>query len=133
MYKKGHCGHRKNVLAAMCSMAGIPSRTVAGLSLYKPDGVGQLDETRSEFGNAHTWAQIYLSGSGWIEIDPSLGDRAYSIPAQLVQNNMDFQNYMVRVCENGRWKSPGREYRDGKWYSPYGIENHNAFRRVQAN
>ena len=40
---------------------------------------------------------------------------------------------MIWIREDGRWKGPGWEYREGKWYSPYGIENHRAFRKLQAN
>ena len=57
MYKKSHCGHQKNVFYAMCSRAGIPTRTVAGLNLYKPDGVGHLNEIRADFDNAHSYGR----------------------------------------------------------------------------
>ncbi len=128
--QKGHCGHQMTVFEAMCVRAGIPTRTVVGLNLNTPGGVGALHRIRADFQNQHTWAQVYLPGSGWVEIDPGQGRSAYSLPAQLIQNNNDFQNYVVWVCENGIWKQPDWEYRGGNWYSPYGIENHRTFRKI---
>jgi transglutaminase-like putative cysteine protease len=89
---------------AMCARAGIPMRTVVGLNLNTPGGVGDLHRIRPDFQNQHTWAQIYLPGSGWVEIDPGQGEKAYFLPAQLIQNCTDFQNYVVWLRENGTWK-----------------------------
>jgi transglutaminase-like putative cysteine protease len=130
--KKGHCGHQMTVFEAMCARASIPTRTVVGLNLNTPGGVGELHKIRPDFQNQHTWAQIYLPGSGWVEIDPGQGERAYSLPAQLIQNSTDFQNYVVWICENGAWKIADWEYRSGRWYSPCGIENRRTFRKVEA-
>ena len=101
-----------------------------GLNLNTPGGVGALHKIRPDFQNQHTWAQIYLPGSGWVEIDPGQGARAYFLPAQLIQNSTDFQNYVIWIRENGTGKQPDWEYRGGKWYSPYGIENRRTFRAV---
>jgi transglutaminase-like putative cysteine protease len=129
-YQKGHCGHQMRVFEAMCARAGIPTRTVVGLNLNIPGGDGALHNIRPDFENQHTWSQVFLPGSGWIEIDPGQGARAYSLPAQLIQNSTDFQNYVIWVRENGIWKQPDWEYRNGKWYSPHGIENRRTFRKV---
>jgi len=131
-YMRGHCGHQLTVFEAMCSRAGIPTRTVVGLNLNTPGGIGALHKIRPDFQNQHTWAQIYLPGSGWVEIDPGQGERAYSLPAQLIQNSTDFQNYVIWICEDGTWKQPEWEYRDGKWYSPYGIENLRTLLKVES-
>jgi len=132
-YEKGHCGHQMTTFEAMCLRAGIPTRTVVGLNLNTPGGVGALHKIRPDFQNQHTWAQIYLPGSGWVEIDPGMGAKAYFFPAQVLQNSTDFQNYVIWICENGTWKQPDWDYRDGKWYSTYGIENHRTFRKVESN
>ena len=129
-HKKGHCGHQMTTFEAMCLRAGIPTKTVVGLNLNTPDGIGPLHAIRPDFQNQHTWAQVYLPGSGWIEIDPGMGAKAYFFPAQVIQNSTDFQNYVIWIFENGTWKMPDWQYRDGKWYSPFGIENHRAFRKV---
>ena len=130
--KRGHCGHQLMVFEAMCTRAGIPMRTVLGLNLNTPDGVGSLHRIRPDFQNQHTWAQVFLPGSGWVEIDPGQGERAFFLPAQLIQNSTDFQNYVIWISEDGTWKQPEWEYRAGKWYSPYGIENHRTFAKVES-
>jgi hypothetical protein len=130
--EKGHCGHQMTTFEAMCARAGIPTRTVVGLNLNTPGGVGALHKLRPDFQNQHTWAQIYLPGSGWIEIDPGMGEKAYFFPAQVMQNSSDFQNYVVWICENGTWKQPDWIYRGGKWFSPYGIENRRTFRKLES-
>jgi Transglutaminase-like superfamily len=132
-YEKGHCGHQMTMFEAMCVRAGIPTRTVVGLNLNTPGGKGALHKIRPDFQNQHTWAQIYLPGSGWVEIDPGQGARAYFLPAQLIQNSTDFQNYVIWICEDGRWKIADWEYRSGQWHSPYGIENRRTFRKVAPN
>jgi transglutaminase-like putative cysteine protease len=129
-FRKGHCGHQMTMFEAMCARAGIPTKTVVGLNLNTPLGAGALHNIRPDFENQHTWAQVYLPGSGWVEIDPGQGARAYFLPAQLIQNSTDFQNYVIWIRENGIGKQPDWEYRGGKWYSPYGIENRRTFRMV---
>jgi hypothetical protein len=129
-YQKGHCGHQLTMFEAMCARAGIPTRTVVGLNLNTPLGAGALHKIRPDFENQHTWAEVYLPGSGWIEIDPGQGARAYFLPAQLIQNSTDFQNYVIWIRENGIGKQPDWEYRGGTWYSPYGIENRRTYRKV---
>ena len=129
-YQKGHCGHQLTMFEAMCVRAGIPTKTVVGLNLNTPGGVGALHKIRPDFQNQHTWAQIYLPGSGWVEIDPGMGAKAYVFPAQVIQNSTDFQNYAIWIHENGTWKQPEWEYREGKWNSPYGIENMRTFRKA---
>lgn len=127
---RGHCGHQMALFEAMCTAARIPTRVVLGLNLRVPAGVGPLHKIRADFENQHTWAEIYLPGSGWVEIDPGMGDKAYHIPAQLIQNNNDFQNYVIWIIEDGQSKMPEWEYRQGHWLSPYGVENLRTFRRL---
>jgi transglutaminase-like putative cysteine protease len=129
-YRKGHCGHQMTAFEAMCVRAGIPTRTVWGLNLNTPGGKGALHKIRPDFENQHTWAQLFIPGSGWVEIDPGMGAKAYFFPAQVIQNNTDFQNYVVWVREDGRWTFADWDNRGGRWYSPYDIENQRTFRKV---
>ena len=91
---------------AMCAGAGIPTRIVVGLNLNTPDGEGDLHKIRPDYQNQHTWAEIYLPGSGWVEIDPGMGARP-THPAQLIQNNTDFQNYVIWIIEDGAVEGAG--------------------------
>jgi Transglutaminase-like superfamily len=130
--RKGHCGHQMTMFDAMCARAGIPTRVILGLNLNTPGGIGELHRIRADFENQHTWMQVYLPGSGWIEIDPGMGAKAYFFPAQVIQNNTDFQNYVIWIVEDGTSKTPDWEYRSGRWYSPYGIENRRTFRVIES-
>jgi transglutaminase-like putative cysteine protease len=128
---RGHCGHQMALFESMCSAAKIPTRTVLGLNLRVPSGIGPLHTIRPDFENQHTWAEIYLPGSGWVEIDPGMGENAYFIPSQLIQNNNDFQNYVIWIVEDGISKMPEWEFRQGRWFSPYGVESLRTFRRIE--
>ncbi|MFI5385670.1 MAG: transglutaminase-like domain-containing protein [Fimbriimonadales bacterium] len=54
---RGDCGWFSALFVACCRNAGIPARTVAGITLGN---------------NAwHVWAEFYLPGFGWIPADPA--------------------------------------------------------------
>ena len=58
--------------------------------------------SRTDYTNAHVWAEVYLPHVGWVEVEPSGSDKCFNIPANYVQNNSDFQNYAVWVDEEGK-------------------------------
>jgi choice-of-anchor C domain-containing protein len=114
--RRGHCGHEFVLLQNMCLHCGIPIRAVFGLLLYAPDGKSGLDAVRADYTNRHTWAEVYLPGYGWVEVEPTGGEGAFRIPNNYVQNNKWFQNYAVWIREKGDWK-----FVDGG--SGYGVAN----------
>jgi hypothetical protein len=59
-----------------------------------------------------------------------MADKAYCLPAQLIQNNNDFQNHVIWIIEDGQSKVPDWEFQLGRWISPYGIESRRTFRRL---
>lgn len=126
-HEKGHCGHQMTVFEAMCARARVPARAVQGMNLQESTGNGPLSEIRADYQNCHTWAEVYLPGSGWVEIDPGAGTKAFSIPAAFVQNNADFQNYVVWIHEKGDWKQPEWDYSDGRWHSRYELQSRIVF------
>lgn len=122
--RRGHCGHYSELLIQFCNRVGIPIRQVFGLNLYAKDGVtGGLHDIRPDYTNIHTWAEVYFPSVGWVEVEPSGGEQAFTIPARFIQNNPWFQNYSIWMRENGQWKQPEWQYRSGRYLSPYGIEN----------
>ena len=125
--RKGHCGHQSTILNQLCRQKGIPYRIVWGLNLYDHDGRGDLHRIRPDWTNVHTWAEVYFPKVGWIEVEPSGGDQAYRIPARFVQNNPWFQNYAVWIKDAGKQRLAEWEYKDGKYTSPYNIENRITF------
>jgi hypothetical protein len=130
--KKGHCGHQANVFEQLMASLGVPMRTVWGMNLYAPDGrTGELQKVRADFTNIHTWAEVYFSGIGWVEVDPNLGDKAFSLPAYLIQNNRWFQNYMIWFRDNNRDKQPTWTTRQGGFRSDYGVEHIISYKTYQ--
>jgi hypothetical protein len=122
--KCGHCGHQATVLAQMMASAGIPMRGVTGLNLYAPDGLtGGLQAIRADFTNIHTWAEVYFPGIGWVEVDPAMGAKAFSIRGYRIQNNRWFQNYAIWIREGGVDKQPTWTAEKGTFRSDYGVEN----------
>jgi hypothetical protein len=120
--RRGHCGHIYNVFAQMCKRVGIPVRTVRGLNLNTPDGHGKLFDVRADWTNIHTWAEVYFPEVGWVEVEPYKID-SFTIPAQYIQNNRWFQNYVVKICVDGKFQGAGFTPEDGAFVSPYQVAN----------
>ena len=120
--RKGHCGHQSLILKELCRHSKIPYRTVFGMNLYDQDGRGSLHRIRRDYTNIHTWAEVYFPSVGWIEIEPSGGDKAYTLPARMIQNNPWFQNYSIRIKNNGKQQVIPWVYKAGRYTSPYNLE-----------
>lgn len=108
--KRGHCGHMAAVVKNICLSAGIPFRTIVGLDLQASDGVnpdadlvsaGQASLGQAET-NSHVWGEVYFPSIGWVEIDTvEGGEKCFTLPARMVQNNTCFQNCAVWLWEEG--------------------------------
>jgi transglutaminase-like putative cysteine protease len=121
---KGHCGHRLAVFRQLCGQVGIPVRPVRGLLLNTPHAATErLTKIRADFANTHGWAEVFFPEVGWIEVEPSYGNHAFSIPATFVQNNKGFQNYSIYIQENGVSKRHTWDYKNGRFQSKYGVQN----------
>ena len=62
---EGVCGHKANLLTALCRASGIPARTVIGFILPKSEKAAQR--------GSHAWNEIYIGGQGWFFADPTFG------------------------------------------------------------
>ena len=71
--KVGFCGHYASALAALLRSADVPARVVSGYrggQLVKPlSGADYLELRQSD---AHAWVDVWLEGSGWQRVDPTL-------------------------------------------------------------
>lgn len=60
----GKCADVSSVFVALARAAGVPAREVFGLRLGS--------KTRQDItGEYHCWAEFYLPGTGWVQVDPS--------------------------------------------------------------
>ncbi|MEN8149498.1 MAG: DUF3488 and transglutaminase-like domain-containing protein, partial [Planctomycetota bacterium] len=81
--KAGHCEYFATALAMMLRATGTPSRLVAG---YRG---GLWIEGREEYylrlNDAHAWVEAYVTGRGWVRLDPTPPDgNAVSVGASRV-------------------------------------------------
>jgi transglutaminase-like putative cysteine protease len=61
----GACRDTAMLYVTACRSQGLAARFVSGYSMHHPEEVSQHE--------LHAWAEVYLSGGGWLPYDPSLG------------------------------------------------------------
>jgi transglutaminase-like putative cysteine protease len=70
----GVCQDFAHLLLAVLRMRGLPGRYVSGYLV--PQGAAGPDARLEEVigGQAsHAWVEVYMPGSGWVALDPTLG------------------------------------------------------------
>jgi transglutaminase-like putative cysteine protease len=81
--KQGYCDYYATAMAVLARAAGLPARIVVGYTSGEYDAQAAQYIIRKE--NAHSWAEVYFSGYGWVEFEPTAGqpaiDRKDSQPA----------------------------------------------------
>lgn len=67
--KRGFCEHFASAFVVLMRAAGIPARVVVG---YQG---GQLNPLKNFLvvrqADAHAWSEVWLSGEGWVRVDPT--------------------------------------------------------------
>ncbi len=75
-------------MVVLARASGLPARLVMGYAS------GDFDEGQKIFhvteADAHSWAEVYFPGSGWIEFEPTAGLSAISRPSALINQDDDF-------------------------------------------
>ncbi len=72
--RAGVCQDFAHVLLGVARKRGLPARYVSGYMV--PESSAETDATVEEVigGQAsHAWTEVYIPGSGWIPLDPTLG------------------------------------------------------------
>ena len=80
--ERGHaeCRGYTVLFVALCRAAGVPARPVWGVALLpgsKPDYA------------SHNWAEVYVSGAGWVPVDPQRPESFGFLPTNVVRLFMD--------------------------------------------
>lgn len=67
--KQGYCQDFSSAFVVLARSAGLPARVVVGYQGADYNSYGKFWLVRRS--NAHAWAEVWLSGSGWIRVDPT--------------------------------------------------------------
>jgi protein-glutamine gamma-glutamyltransferase len=67
--KSGHCEYFASAMAVLLREAGVPTRLVNGFLMGEYNPVGDAYIVRQS--DAHSWVEVYLPGTGWMEFDPT--------------------------------------------------------------
>lgn len=67
--RSGHCEFFASSFALLARGAGLPTRLVGGYYGGEYNELGGYYRVSEE--RAHVWVEVWLSGSGWLRIDPS--------------------------------------------------------------
>ena len=67
--KAGFCEHIASAFVVLMRAAGVPARIVTGFQGGELNGVDGFWTLRNS--DAHAWAEVWQTGSGWVRIDPT--------------------------------------------------------------
>jgi transglutaminase-like putative cysteine protease len=69
--QQGYCDYYATSMVVLARAVGLPARIVIGYTS------GDYDATTAEYivrqENAHSWAEVYFPGLGWVEFEPTAG------------------------------------------------------------
>jgi transglutaminase-like putative cysteine protease len=80
--RKGYCEHFASAFTVMMRQAGIPARVVTGYQGGEMNPLSDYMIVRQS--DAHAWSEVWLSGEGWLRIDPTS-----VIPAERIESSED--------------------------------------------
>jgi len=66
--REGWCDHFASAAAVLCRCVGVPARLVTG---YWSDEVDENGWCVVREKHAHAWAEAFIDGYGWLEVNPS--------------------------------------------------------------
>lgn len=66
---RGHCEFYSTAMAVLLRTVGVPTRNVTGFVGGTYNRFGHFYAVRQ--GDAHSWVEVYLDGSGWTLFDPT--------------------------------------------------------------
>ena len=72
--QEGYCDYYASAMVVMARAVGIPARLASGYAQGSYDHeAGRWVVTE---GDAHSWVEVYFSGLGWVEFEPTAGQPA---------------------------------------------------------
>lgn len=76
--RQGNCEYFATAGAVLLREAGIPTRLVTGFLATEWNPYGRYYDVRQS--DAHAWLEAYVSGRGWITVDPTARERGLALP-----------------------------------------------------
>jgi transglutaminase-like putative cysteine protease len=81
--KTGYCDYYATSMIVLARASGIPARLVIGYSN------GTYNARKAEYAireeNAHSWVEVYFTGIGWVEFEPTASQSPLALPDELAQ------------------------------------------------
>ncbi|WP_018131119.1 DUF4129 domain-containing transglutaminase family protein [Effusibacillus pohliae] len=75
--RKGYCDHFSSAMVVLARAAGLPARWVKGFTEGEQDPMFSATDGRKKYvvrnRNAHSWAEVYIPGTGWLPFEPTAG------------------------------------------------------------
>ncbi len=81
--RRGFCEHFASSFTLLMRLAGIPSRVVTGYQGGEINPLGGHLVVRQS--DAHAWSEVWLSGRGWVRIDPTA-----AVAPERIERNFEF-------------------------------------------
>jgi len=82
--QKGFCEHYAGTFVFLMRAAGIPARVVAGYQGGEMNPYADYMVVRQS--DAHAWTEVWLSGRGWVRIDPTAAIHPSRVEVDLSYN-----------------------------------------------
>jgi transglutaminase-like putative cysteine protease len=67
--RKGCCEHFATAFTVLMRAAGVPARIVGGYQGGRWNALGGFLTVR--YSDAHVWCEVWLTGQGWVRVDPT--------------------------------------------------------------
>ncbi|CAN5119615.1 hypothetical protein BH24PSE2_BH24PSE2_15250 [soil metagenome] len=68
--RQGFCGHYASAFTYLMRAGGVPARIVTGYLGGERNPIGDYYIVRQS--DAHAWSEVWLEGSGWTRVDPTI-------------------------------------------------------------
>ncbi len=78
--RQGYCDYYATSMVVLARAVGLPARVVVGYASGEYDALAAEYIVRQK--DAHTWVEIYFSGIGWVEFEPTAGQPALARPGE---------------------------------------------------
>jgi transglutaminase-like putative cysteine protease len=87
--QKGYCDYYATSMVVLARAAGLPARLVIGYSS------GEYDPATAQYivreANAHSWAEVYFPGIGWVEFEPTSSQPQVERPVESAEEELSIE------------------------------------------